>query len=252
VAILILGGAGIFSWQRSQIAHLREQVTRQGDVLNDLSMRAERERINEAPASLEPTRARFARAADETLMTARADERRVILNEYRDILAQMNLAPDTAARLQDLLTDRVETVIDAQDAAVREGFAEGSAQMARAVSVAIAQEDRDIVGLVGQDGFRRIDGYPAQQPEPAVVPQAPSPVVVNVVVQGPSTPFATYPEPATEPVASDSGAQYASYPYFQYYPIAAVVNEPRARRAVPGTRNAGAHVYRNIAIFAVR
>jgi hypothetical protein len=253
VAILVLGAAGIFSWQRSQIVHLREQVARQGDVLDDLSLRADRERASDAPAMLVSTRARAARPADVGLMAARADERRVILNEYRDVLAQMNLAPETAARLQDLLTDRVETVLDAQDAAIREGFAEGSAQMARAVGLAIAEENRDIVGLVGQDGMRRIDGYPApQQQEPAAIPLASAPVVVNVVVQAPAAPLAAYPETAAQAEAPDSGAQYASYPFFQYYPIAAVVGEPRARRGAPGPRNAGQHLYRNIAVFAVR
>jgi hypothetical protein len=252
VAILILGCAGIFSWQRSQIVHLREQVARQGDVLDDLSLRSGLERANDAQAPLVSAHGRPARSPDEGLIFARADERRVILNEYRDVLAQMNLAPETAARLQDLLTDRVETVLDAQDAAIREGFAEGSAQMARAVALAIAEENRDIVGLVGQDGMRRIDGYPApQQAEPAVVPQASLPVVVNVVVQAPSAPLVAYPETVAQ-AAADSGAQYASFPLFQYYPVAAVVGEPRVRRGVPGTRNAGQRFYRNTAVFAVR
>jgi len=144
VAILILAGAGIFSWQRSQIVHLRAQVARQGDALDDLSLRVDlgRQQPSEAPAEHKEARARVTRSVDYGWVAARTDERSVILDEYRDVLAQMNLAPETASRLQDLLADRVETVLDAQDAAVRVGFAEGSAQMARAVSMAIAQVDR--------------------------------------------------------------------------------------------------------------
>jgi hypothetical protein len=256
VAILILAGAVVFSWQRSQIAHLRAQVARQGDVLNELSARVG----HEGPLPDGSTRlpkavhAGFARSADEGVAEARSDERRVILDEYRDVLSQMNLPPETAARLQDLLADRVETVLDAQDAAVRVGFAAGSSQMARAVSLAIAQVDRDIVGLVGQDGMRRIDGYPAGQgTEVAVTPQAPAPVVVTVVVQTPPAPVAAYADSGASP-APDAAAQYVSYPYpyLPYYPVAAVLNEPRGRRAFPGPRNGGERFFRNTAIFAVR
>jgi hypothetical protein len=193
--------------------------------------------------------------ADDGSAEARADERRLILDEYRDVLAQMNLPPETASRLQDLLTDRVETVLDAQDAAVREGFAEGSAQMARAVSLAIAQVDSDIVGLVGQDGIRRIDGLPAvQQAEPAVVPLAPAPVIVTVVVQAPSAPVVVYADSAAQPVGSDANSQFVSYPY-SYYPLfatAAFPNESRGRRAFSGARDFDERPHRNPAVFTVR
>jgi hypothetical protein len=208
VAILILAGAVVFSWQRSQIARLRAQVTRQGDVLDSLSARVGREGPlpDGSPRLPRTVHAEIARSADDAVVAARADERRVILNEYRDVLSQMNLPPEMATRLQDLLADRVETVLDAQDAAVRVGFAEGSSQMARAVSLAIAQVDRDIVGLVGQDGMRRIDGYPAGQgTEVAVTPQAPAPIVVTVVVQTPPAPVAAYADSGASP-APDAAA----------------------------------------------
>ena len=87
----------------------------------------------------------------------RADERRVILNQYRDVLAQMDLPPATASRLQNLLTERIEAVLDAEDAAVREGFAEGSTETVRTVTLAMAEVDREITNLVGRDGSRLLD-----------------------------------------------------------------------------------------------
>jgi hypothetical protein len=255
VAALILAGLGIFSWQRSQIVRLRAQVTRQGEALDDLSLRVDGDRgfTGEAPTSHRQGSARLAGTADDALAAARTDERRVILDEYRDVLAQMNLAPETASRLLDLLTDRVETVLDAQDAAIRVGFAEGSAQMARAVGMSIAQVDRDIVGLVGQDGIRRLDGYPpVQQVDSA--PQAPVPVVVNVVVQAPSPPVATYAEAAPSQEAQDASAQYVSYPfpYVPFYPVASVAGEARGHRRQAEGRNPGQRLFRNISVFAAR
>jgi hypothetical protein len=253
VAVLILAGGAVFFWQRSQIVHLRAQVARQGDALEGIAYRLDASipHAGGASALSHATRAQTRRDVDDAGALARADERRVILDEYRDVLARMNLPPETASRLQDLLTDRIETVLDAQDAAVREGFAEGSAEMARAVGVAITQVDRDILGLVGQDGIRRIDGLPAAQPpEAPVAPQAPASVVVNVVVQAPA-PQALYAEAPAQAESSDVAAQYASYPYpyFPVYPIA-VLNEPRGRRGINGPRNFGDRTFRNPAIFA--
>jgi hypothetical protein len=253
VAALILAGCGVFAWQRSQINRLRAQVTRQGEALDDLSLRVGAPRlVGDTPVERTGQSQAIARPRDAAFAEARADERRVIVDEYRDVLSQMNLPPETASRLQDLLTDRVETVLDAQDAAVRVGFAEGSAQMARAVSMAIAQVDRDIVGLIGQDGIRRLDGTPTVQPEASVFPQAP--VVVNVVVQAPSAPLPAYADSTAAPAPQDAGAQYVSYPYsyVPYYPVVAVAGEPRGRHRVPEPRKPDPHLFRNIAIFAAR
>jgi hypothetical protein len=240
VAILILAGAGVFIWQRSQIVHLRAQVARQGDALNDISQRLERESsgsIISSRGSGASLRARSASLSYEGSAEMRADERRVILDEYRDVLAQMNLPPETSSRLMDLLTDRIETVLDAQDAAVREGFAEGSAQMARAVGLAIAEVDRDIVGLVGQDGIRRIDGLPtAQSPQPEFVPSEAPPVIVNVVVQAPLP--ASYADSGAQVPDSDAYAQYGAYPYsyVPFYSVAAL-GEPLGSHRNAGPRN---------------
>jgi hypothetical protein len=243
VAILILGGAGIFAWQRSQIAHLRAQVARQGEALDHLSDRLDGAALGTrltAHAETAALRAPSLGNPYDGSAEMRADERRIIVDQYRDVLAQMNLPPETASRLLDLLTDRIETVLDAQDAAVREGFAEGSAQTARAVSLAIAEVDRDIVGLVGQEGIRRIDGLPVAPPEPAFAPAPAAPIVVTVVVQAP--PPAYESDSAAQPAASDGYPQYVSYPYpyFPLYPIAAVLNGPR-RFAGPGNGRERTH-----------
>jgi len=241
-AVLILAGAGIFGWQRSQIVHLRAQVARQGNALDELSLRLDgaSQGMTVAPvASRAPNPGQPTRGSPDAGAEMRADERRIVLDQYQDVLAQMNLPPETAARLLDLLTDRVETFLDAQDAALRVGFAEGSAQTARAVGLAVAEVDREIVALVGQDGIRRIDGDPvARPPEPAAAPEPAAPVYVTVVVQAPA-PAVAYEDSAPQVPNTDADAQYSSYPYpyFPLYPIAAVLNGPRGQRRFADPRN---------------
>jgi hypothetical protein len=243
VSVLVLAGAFVFCWQRSQIDRLRAQVATQGDALDDLSARMESGSQAAVPAShaawaslrIRPSRATYDGAAE-----MRAEERRVIMVQYQDILAQMDLPPDKAARLLDLLTERIDTVLDAEDAAVRVGFAEGSEQTARAVSLAVAEVDRDIVGLVGPEGIRRIDGPPATPaPVPPSVSEPVAPVVVNVFVQAAAPQAAAYADSTPAPASSDSAAEYASYPYpyFPLYPIAAVLNEPRGSHRFADPRN---------------
>jgi len=223
VVLPIIAGGAVFCWQRSQIVHLRAQVANQGQALVEISNRMDGAgRIRTARAS----GAGLSRGTGDIGMDARADERRLILDEYRDVLAQMDLPAETSSRLQDLLTDRIETVLDAQDAAIREGFAEGSAQMARAVGLAIAQVDRDIVGLVGQDGIRRIDGLP---PVPQAEPAAAPPVVVSVVVQAPA-PQATYAYEADQSAPADAAAPYSYYSYLPLYPSAFGPTREREQR----------------------
>jgi hypothetical protein len=242
--VLILAGASVFWWQRSQIAQLRAQVARQGDALGDLYARVGDEGQPSAPArgvTLASLRIQPARASREDGAAAmRAEERRIILAQYEDVLAQMDLPPDKSSRLLDLLTERIDTVLDAEDAAVRVGFAEGSAQAARAVSLAIAEVDRDIVGLVGADGMRRIDGLSAAPASaPPAAPEPAPPVIVNVIVQAPA-PQVAYADSTPAPTPEDStGAYYASYPYpyFPLYPMAAVLNEPRGNHRFAEPRN---------------
>jgi len=216
VAILILCGVGVFWWQRSQIVHLRAQVARQGDALDDLSRRLDGETdgaVPAFPASTVAFRAGTLPHVDDAGAVLRADERRLILDQYEDVLAQMNLPPDAESRLKGLLADRVEAVIDVENAAERVGFAEGSAETARAVALAVAEVDGEIVRLVGADGIRRIDGPPPAAPEPMVIPEpAAPPGVVTVVVQAPAPSYS--PDYAAPSPDSSAPVQYSAYPYF--------------------------------------
>ncbi len=225
-AILFLGGASFILWQRSQIAALRGQVDAQGAVLA-----GDRERLDEISQQVDPTGEQSGVARAATLRAsfvhptdygsaARAEERRVILAQYRDVLARVNLPDDAAGRLQDLLADRVEAFLDAQDAARRQGFAEGSAAMERAVALAIGEDDRLIAELLAAARDHRLERpnipVPAEPPvEPA--PAAPT-VVVNVVNQAP---YGTPAPDQTAPPAADFPA--ATYAPFYYPPMGFVV-----------------------------
>jgi hypothetical protein len=250
MAILVLGCAGVFWWQRSQIISLRAQVARQDAALGESQERMDGfsalltggGRMGATAFPAVATRADRLRETDRDSAVLRADERRVILNQYRDVLAKMDLSPGNASRLGDLLTDRIEAFMDAQDAALREGFAEGSAETGRAVALAIAEDDRAIANLLGPDASRRMNGLlfgPA--PEPVVAPEAaPAPVVVNVVVQAPQAP--QYADAAWP--AADSSA-YAPYNPYYLYPSSGfyVVGAP-ARRfagARPGAERPNRH-----------
>jgi hypothetical protein len=214
---LALAGIGVICWQRSQISRLQAQVSLQGGAIAELSDRF----VAGVPAAA--AKAALPRGADDAVADLRADERRLILDQYRDVISQLNLPPETASRLQDLLTDRVETVLDAQNAAIRVGFAEGSAETARAVALAVAGVDRDIMSLVGVDAVRRIDGPPAAPaPEPLVAPEPAMPasptVVVTVVVQAPAPAYV--PDSAAQAPDTGAAAQYSTFPYFYTVPVA--------------------------------
>jgi hypothetical protein len=247
VAFLAVGGLGVLGWQRSQIIGLRAEVAQQRDALQD-----NRQRVEDLTAAVKAARhpgwgglalrtaspaAGIYRKPDSAAVLG-AGERRVILDQYRDVVAQMDLPAATAARLGDLLTDRVEAVLDAEDAAVRVGFEEGSAQTERAVALAVAEVDRDISNLVGPDGIRRLDGLSAASPEPAAVPQAVSaPTFVTVVVQAPPAP--TYADVAQAPADTD----LQPYPYW-YYPSGGYVNVPQGGNGFAGERPRAARQHR--------
>jgi hypothetical protein len=159
-------------------------------------------------------------SSDEDGAVLREDERRLILSQYRDALAQMNLPPATAARLQNLLEDRVEAVLDAEDADMRAGFAMGSAETSRTVAWAIADVDREIANLLSTAGFR-----PASPPSIQTPPAAPPDPAVTVVV-APAVAI-EYAAPEAQPAAPNdtSAYPYLSYPYlyFPAYPLAMYV-----------------------------
>ena len=224
LGVLVLTAGGIVIWQRSQISSLRAEVGAERAALAD-----ERDRVDSLASRLDPSPiaersarpsavpASFVRAA-ESSAALRADERRVILAQYRDVLAQSNLSEATASRLQDLLTDRVEAFLDAQDAARREGFAEGSAEMERAISIAIAEDDRQISQLMGLVGAMRTAPPPAPTPgESWAQPAAAPTVVVTVVSPAPAeAPVPNYVESTPVPDVASPYLPYYSYPQIGY------------------------------------
>jgi hypothetical protein len=211
--LIVLAGVVVFSWQRLEIVHLRAQVASQQAALGDVQLRVAD--LSGKP----PSRESWLRRADGYSAELRSDERNVILGQYQDVVAKMDLPPATASRLQDLLTDRIEAVLDAEDAATRQGFAKGSAAMSTAVGSAIADLDREISGLLGPEGSRRLGELSAGgSPELAAI--AAPPVVVNLVVQSPVTPVYE-DQPAPSDTAYDYNPPALGYAY-SYYPFATV------------------------------
>lgn len=218
VGFLLAAGAAVFTWQRRQIIQLRGQVVDQAAAIasnernvDDLSRLVAWSAARPSRA-LAPLRTGAPIRTEDADGMLREDERRLIANQYRDVLAQMNLPPDTTARLQGLLEDRIEAVLDAEDAAKQEGFAEGSAEMSSAVALAIAYVDRDITRLLGADGSQRLNRL-TFGPEPA---EPAPPTVVTVVVN--SAPEPQYAAPPAEAYsAPDETYASSGFPSALYY-----------------------------------
>jgi hypothetical protein len=218
LGLLVVTAAGMLVWQRGQISSLRAEVGAERAALANERDRLDAlaSQLDPAPAP-EPTRMSAVQAAlvrSPDPVSLRADERRVILAQYRDVLAQANLPEATAARLQDLLADRVEAFLDAQDAARREGFAEGSAEMQRAIAGAIAEDDRQIGALMNLVENIRQAATPAPAPMEPWGPPATPAVVVTVVNQAPAETAPGYGEPAPGPDLTLPVA-----PSYSYFPV---------------------------------
>ena len=107
LGVLVLAAGGIVVWQRAQIMALRAEMGAERAALA-----GERDRLDSLASRLDPvpiadqaTRSlarRFYGRASEASATLRADERRVILAQYRDVFAQANLPEGTAS-----LTSRI-------------------------------------------------------------------------------------------------------------------------------------------------
>src|SRR5579871_4600260 len=228
LGVLVLAAGGVVIWQRSQISSLRAEMGAQRAALAD-----ERDRLDSLASRLDPVpiagvagRPLAVPASSgrhsEASPTLRADERRVILAQYRDVFAQSNLPEGTVSRLQDLLTDRVEAFLDAQDAARREGIAEGSAEMERAVALAIAEDDRQISQLMTL--VEAVRAAPPPAPAPAAPWDQPTaaapPVVVTVVTQSPAeTSYPSYVDAAPSPEAGSPYLPFSTYPPGGYFVV---------------------------------
>jgi hypothetical protein len=228
-ALVLMAVSAIFGFQQSEISHLRAALAEY-----------DAPRAADAPAPAPAVH----RSGNGSATGLTADDRRFILNQYQDVLASLNLPPGRAARLQDLLTRRIEVALNAQDAASRAGVAPDSPEMLRAEGSAIAGVDRDIATLLGptddQHFIWMTSGAP---PAPAVAAAAPAPapVVVNVVMASPPAEAAYPAEPAysdqTEaPAYSDAYAPSPAPYYYYAYPFATVVAERRFPRSFEGER----------------
>ncbi|MGD1031652.1 MAG: hypothetical protein ABSA05_10960 [Opitutaceae bacterium] len=217
-AILIVGAFGMLCWQQSEIASLSAQLNRQSASPQDVRPR---------PA--------VAVAAPRGLS---ADERRFVLDQYRGVLAKMNLPPATSLRLQDLLTERIAAAMDAQDAAARDGFADGSPETARAESAAIARVDEEIAMLIGAEADTRLNWYLAGSPSsPAVAPAAPT-IVVNVEAPPPAPVEVDTAEQPADAYVYTQPAPYIynyGYPYTGYW-VGEVYSRPYVRERFGGDR----------------
>lgn len=203
---------GAILWQRTEIARLRADAARQQASLEQLSDRIAA--AEDAQARAEDRMAAIAVAAlsrRAPATFAREAERRLILSRYRDLLAELSLPAATRARLEDLLVDRVETVLDAEDAGEREGIAEDSPAMTSAELQAVAGVDRAIVELLGS---REAALLAAPAGSSAAAPE------VQVAVSPPVVVVAPIPEPApadyAAPPAGSAVPVYYTLPVFDY------------------------------------
>jgi hypothetical protein len=157
----------------------------------------------------------------------------------------MNLPPATVSRLQDLLTDRIAAALEAQDATARDGFAEGSPEMARAESHAIARVDEEIARLVGLEADQRLNwllsGSPAAAPAVAS-PPPPAPIVVNVVPPAPAAPVEV--DSAAQPEEVYVYTQPPPYYYYYGYPVTSYWVGGIYSRPFAGERFGGDRGYR--------
>ena len=241
--VVILAGA-VVVWQRSQLAAIRQQMANQ-----ERAQAEDRRRVDamtlflgEAPgparAFAASLRAASAPDAGTAAAVSRTEERRLILDQYEGVLAAMNLPESTSARLKDLLTDRIETVLDAEDAARRAGLAEGSVESTRAVAQAISGLDHEIALLVGLDGMRRLDG--SQAPGSAPAP-APATVVTVIVQTAPAAPAPVYAD-ATQTYAAADTSAYSGLDYYPAFAVGGYPLYPAVARATPGrTHLPGVH-----------
>ena len=137
-----------------------------------LQLRGAEQLVALARLQEEATAARLRRDQDSPAV-ARKDLRRIILGQYREALAGLSLPPESLARLKDLLTARGEALLDAHEAAAREGLADGSPEMAEALNQASADLDREIAKLLGDEAYRKLrgSGVPQKsQPEASPAP----------------------------------------------------------------------------------
>jgi len=87
----------------------------------------------------------------------RKELRRSIIREYRGAIAALNLAPDQAAQLKNLLIEKSMSAADAMEAATQAGIQPNSSETHRAISQATKDLDQSIISLIGSDANERLE-----------------------------------------------------------------------------------------------
>jgi len=217
--LLVMAGGNVFWWQHSQIASYRAQLEDRDrqDLLSEHPYRRtgySRDLALAASASTSHSASSGGLTrADLKQTDFRADDRGLILDQYRDAISRLNLPPEKASQLLDLLDERVQAVLDAEDNARRQGYAEASAVTQRAIAMAIAQEDQRIVQLIGLVGQRMLDGLGATASGASAPPAGPTTMIVNVM----PAPLPDFTAPAYTPLPDYDAGGYG-YPYIYTSP----------------------------------
>lgn len=87
----------------------------------------------------------------------RKELRRSVIRGYSRAIAALNLPPDQAAQLKNLLIEKAMSSADAMEAATQAGLQPNSSQTYRAISQATKELDQSINSLIGSDANERLE-----------------------------------------------------------------------------------------------
>jgi len=202
--------------QQWQLVRLRGQFVRQEASLAESQQRVAD--LSGLLASAEAARVRTGgrnqlRGPTEDSAFWRDDERRLMLSGYNGFLARANLPAGRMAQLKDLLVERAQAIFDAVDVAEQEGIADGTPEMRRATTFAIADLDRAIAALLGPASDAKLRELEAIADQDALLAAPAGPVFASALPAAPD--YADVTEAAV-PYAQIA----ADYPVVDYLPVA--------------------------------
>jgi RNA polymerase sigma factor (sigma-70 family) len=87
----------------------------------------------------------------------RKELRRSTVRQYERAIAALNLQPDEAGKLKELLVEKAYSISDARDAAIQQGFSQNSPEMNQATAQAGKEMDQEINALIGGDAAGRLE-----------------------------------------------------------------------------------------------
>jgi hypothetical protein len=176
LALLSIAGAQYDYWQRGlQIAALQDRLAQielktriQLPDLEAMLRRAEQARtIAQRAVAIGPSAAARAvapsasglndmRKNPEFMALWRKGQLRSIQQRYGDAFAALKLSPEKIAKFKELTLEQSEAATDARDAARSAGLT--AQETGTAVQAAVKEVTDEINGLLGEDGFRRLQG----------------------------------------------------------------------------------------------